>query len=79
MSENTEKKMSLQEAVDNIKAYKQCIDTALEIGHGTAASAKFSEALDVVLDRLDKLYAYMLANSRFDNPTPTPIDESDLG
>lgn len=69
MPEVTDKKMSLTEAIDNVKSYKLCIDTALEIGHGTAASAKFSEALEIVLDNFDKLYSYMLANSRFENPT----------
>ena len=69
MPEVTEKKMTLTEAIDNVKSYKLCIDTALEIGHGTAASAKFSEALEIVLDNFDKLYGYMLANSHIDNPT----------
>lgn len=62
MSDNTEKKMSLGEALINIRHYKQNIDTALEIGHGTAASAKFSEALEVVLGKIDALTEFVNAN-----------------
>lgn len=52
---NTEKLMSLSEAIENLKKYKLCIDTALAIGHGTAQSAEVSESIAVVLDYLDEM------------------------
>lgn len=52
---NTEKLMPLSEAIENLKKYKLCIDTALAIGHGTAQSAEVSESIAVVLDYLDEM------------------------
>ena len=57
---NTEKEMPLNKAVENLKKYKLCIDTALAIGHGTAQSAEVSESIAVVLDYLDEMI-YALA------------------
>ena len=65
MQETSEKKMTLGEALVIVRHYKQNIDTALEIGHGTAASAKFSEALEVVIGKIDDLTEFVNANLKF--------------
>lgn len=55
MLENIEKELSLDEAIAILKKYQYCLETTLNIGHGTVQSAEVNDALKVLIKKYDEI------------------------
>lgn len=55
----TAKEMTLNEAMDKLKKYQFCLETTLNIGHGTAESAEVNEALKVAIKTYNEVRDFL--------------------
>lgn len=56
---HTEKEMTLNQAMDKLKKYQFCLETTLNIGHGTAETAEVNEALIVAIKTYNEVRDFL--------------------